>query len=90
MDELKITKDDLREVIPKDCFERSNLISFAYLAFDIFLVTSGFYLAVFLNKQSFFIQLFLYPIWIIVQGSLMTSLWVYYFLIKGFGPRMWT
>jgi len=73
---MNITKQELSDAIPKECFERSNLISFSYLFFDIFLVTVGFIIAHYLNQLSFTLQILLYPLWWVMQGTFMTSLWV--------------
>lgn len=70
------TKQELANAIPSHCFVRSNLISFSYLLWDICLVSLGFYIGSFIPKIPTIFQYILWPIWWVIQGTLMTSLWV--------------
>lgn len=70
------TKQELADAIPSHCFIRSNFISFGYLLWDIIIVSLGFYIGSFIPKLPIILQYITWPIFWIVQGTLMTSLWV--------------
>lgn len=69
---------ELRNAIPKHCFERSLCKSFGYVALDLAIISSLFYCAnIVLEKGSLssFAQLVGYPIYWFLQGSVLFGIW---------------
>lgn len=74
------TIKQIRSVIPAHCFERSAVRGFAYVARDVLLLTSTFYLFHrYVTPDNFHLHLARFILWSIygfVQGLFATGLWV--------------
>jgi omega-6 fatty acid desaturase (delta-12 desaturase) len=71
-----LTRQDLADVIPPHCFERSNWTSFSYILTDLIMVSIGFYCGTYLSLLPDKVQYILWPMYWFVQGTFMTGLWV--------------
>jgi len=67
---------ELREAIPAHLFERSALKSSLHLVADLIVIAALFYAASFIDYTPLWLQLFLWPLYWIVQGCVMTGVWV--------------
>eukprot|EP01099_Mayorella_cantabrigiensis_P001172 TRINITY_DN1491_c0_g1_i1.p1 TRINITY_DN1491_c0_g1~~TRINITY_DN1491_c0_g1_i1.p1 ORF type:complete len:376 (+),score=46.68 TRINITY_DN1491_c0_g1_i1:43-1128(+) len=70
------TIKQLRDAIPSYCFERSALKSASYLAFDLVMISSLFFVASFFGAAPVWAQFFLWPIYWVVQGIFMFGVWI--------------
>jgi len=70
------TIKELRSAIPAHCFERSLIQSFSHLFIDLIEVVILFYLASWISYLPFWGAFFVWPIYWIIQGTVMTGVWV--------------
>jgi fatty acid desaturase len=70
------TKQQIKEMIPEHCFERSNLKSFGYLFRDTISICVMYYLSTFIQYAPNFTQPFLWFIWCFFQGVFFTAVWM--------------
>lgn len=78
LDHPPFSLKDIRQAIPKHCFEHSLLKSFAYLAFDFTIIAIFGFLATFIDHPyvPFWSKFFLWPLYWYAQGTIMTGVWV--------------
>ncbi|KAJ1923418.1 hypothetical protein EC988_010427 [Linderina pennispora] len=70
------TIKELRDCVPKHCFERDTMRSFSYVAYDILGVIALATCATYIHQLPLFLRA---PAWIaywIAQGVVCTGLWV--------------
>ncbi|MES1911642.1 MAG: hypothetical protein MHM6MM_004045 [Cercozoa sp. M6MM] len=73
----KITLKTIRDAIPAHCFERSYVLSFSYLGVNLLVALwLGVLAWHFLPSLPMWAQCLLWPVYIFVQGCVMTGLWV--------------
>ncbi|KAJ3183643.1 hypothetical protein HDU85_002072 [Gaertneriomyces sp. JEL0708] len=73
----QFTIKDVRDAIPAHCFKRSTLHSFAYVAYDVTLMSILFYAATHISSvESTFLRALLWPLYWVCQGVIMTGIWV--------------
>ncbi|MQM18716.1 hypothetical protein Taro_051710 [Colocasia esculenta] len=71
------TLGDVKRAIPPHCFERSILRSFSYVAWDLALSATLFYVAfTFLPSLPSTVQLLAWPLYWAAQGSVLTAIWI--------------
>lgn len=72
------TLQDLRNAIPKHCFERSTWTSLRYTLVDVALVALLFAATKYINSPAlpWFAPLLLWPLYWVCQGCIMTGCWV--------------
>lgn len=67
---------NIREAIPQELFRRSVLWSSMYLVGDLAIVAVLFFLATQLTSAPIWLQMVLWPVYWVVQGAVMTGVWV--------------
>jgi len=74
----KFTLKDIKEAIPKHCFERNMLTSFTHLFSDLAIVAVFGYLATYINSPLLpsWSSYVLWPIYWFAQGAVLTGVWV--------------
>jgi omega-6 fatty acid desaturase (delta-12 desaturase) len=70
------TAADVRNAIPKHCFERSLLWSFAYIFHDIIIMLTLFKAATYIDYLPAWVGYILWPTYWLVQGCFGFGLWV--------------
>jgi len=70
------TIKQLRDAVPSHLFERSALRSSMYLGADLLVVGIFFFVATYFTLAPFWLQMILWPIYWILQGCVMTGVWV--------------
>jgi len=70
------TKRDLKNAIPKHCFERSTFKSSMYLVADLIGVTLLYYFSTLIPEYPSFFAIILWPTYWVLQGGVCTGLWV--------------
>ena len=79
LEKPKFTLSDIRNAIPKHCFERNLFTSLTHLASDIALVAATFYVGYnYLSGNSFplWVNVLLWPAYWYLQGAFLTGIWV--------------
>lgn len=74
----KFTLKEIRDAIPKHCFERNMLTSFTHLFSDLAIIATFGYLATYINSPLLpaWARYVLWPIYWFAQGAVMTGVWV--------------
>lgn len=74
----KFTLKDIRDAIPKHCFERNMLTSFSHLFSDLAIIATLGYLATYINSPYLpaWSPYVLWPLYWYAQGSVSTGVWV--------------
>jgi omega-6 fatty acid desaturase (delta-12 desaturase) len=74
----KFTLKDIKDAIPKHCFERNMLTSFTHLFSDLAIVAVFGYLATYINTPLLpsWSAYILWPIYWFAQGAVLTGVWV--------------
>lgn len=77
-DNPPFTISDIKNAIPKHCFERSTLISMAYTLADLTGVAVLYYLSTFIDSPAVptWLTYILWPMYWFAQGVVCTGLWV--------------
>jgi len=70
------TIKQLRDAVPSHLFERSALRSSMYLGADLLVIGIFFFVATYFSLAPFWLQMILWPIYWILQGCVMTGVWV--------------
>lgn len=79
LEKPKFTLSDIRNAIPKHCFERNLVTSLTHLASDLALVAATFYVGYnYLSGNNFplWVNVLLWPAYWYLQGAFMTGIWV--------------
>jgi len=67
---------DLRDAVPSHLFQRSVVISSLYLVVDLLIIGMFFYVATYFTYAPVWLQMILWPIYWVLQGCVMTGVWV--------------
>jgi omega-6 fatty acid desaturase (delta-12 desaturase) len=77
-DDLPFTYQQLKDAVPKHCFERNTFTSLLYTFVDLAIATALFYASSFINHPvlPWFAPYILWPIYWACQGCILTGVWV--------------